>query len=84
MITKIMQGANIGLFDELLHFTAVLCVQKSKLHEFSKKNTSLIAQFAKLPYLCTAIDRWCNGSTADFGSVCPGSNPGRSTSGLYL
>src|SRR5690606_10113258 len=21
--------------------------------------------------------RWCNGSTADFGSVCPGSNPGR-------
>jgi hypothetical protein len=25
------------------------------------------------------IDRWCNGSTADFGSACPGSNPGRST-----
>ena len=21
--------------------------------------------------------RWCNGSTADFGSACPGSNPGR-------
>src|SRR5207247_375732 len=24
--------------------------------------------------------RWCNGSTADFGSVCPGSNPGRPVS----
>lgn len=23
--------------------------------------------------------RWCNGSTTDFGSVCPGSNPGRTT-----
>ncbi len=25
------------------------------------------------------IDRWCNGSTTVFGAVCPGSNPGRST-----
>ena len=25
------------------------------------------------------IDLWCNGSTADFGSVSLGSNPGRST-----
>lgn len=24
-------------------------------------------------------DRWCNGSTTDFGSVCLGSNPCRST-----
>ena len=24
-------------------------------------------------------DPWCNGSTTDFGSVCPGSNPGGST-----
>jgi hypothetical protein len=34
------------------------------------------------------IDRWCNGSTADFGSACLGSNPGRSTTAkqkpLYL
>ena len=22
---------------------------------------------------------WCNGSTTDFGSVCPGSNPGGTT-----
>lgn len=25
------------------------------------------------------IDPWCNGSTADFGSACLGSNPGGST-----
>ena len=25
------------------------------------------------------IEIWCNGSTTDFGSVCPGSNPGIST-----
>ncbi len=25
------------------------------------------------------IEVWCNGSTTDFGSVCPGSNPGTST-----
>ena len=25
------------------------------------------------------IEVWCNGSTTDFGSVCPGSNPGIST-----
>ena len=25
------------------------------------------------------IDTWCNGSTTDFGSVCPGSNPDIST-----
>jgi ribosome maturation factor RimP len=30
-------------------------------------------------YICTPIVRWCNGSTADFGSACPGSNPGRTT-----
>src|SRR5205823_14952935 len=24
-----------------------------------------------------ATTRWCNGSTIDFGSICPGSNPGR-------
>src|SRR5690606_13681332 len=26
------------------------------------------------------VGRWCNGSTTDFGSVCPGSNPGRPVS----
>ena len=25
------------------------------------------------------IELWCNGSTRDFGSLCPGSNPGNST-----
>ncbi len=27
------------------------------------------------------IELWCNGNTADFGSVVPGSNPGSSTEG---
>ena len=27
------------------------------------------------------IDPWCNGNTADFGSVVPGSSPGGSTKG---
>ena len=35
-------------------------------------------------YLCTAyeqrIELWCNGNTADFGSVVLGSSPGSSTS----
>ena len=30
-------------------------------------------------YLQSGIEVWCNGSTTDFGSVCPGSNPGTST-----
>ena len=25
---------------------------------------------------------WCNGSTAVFGSACPGSNPGKTTVGI--
>ena len=29
-------------------------------------------------------DRWCNGSTADFGSACLGSNPGWTTEGNLL
>ena len=28
----------------------------------------------------SSFGRWCNGSTTDFGSVCPGSNPGRPVS----
>ena len=32
-----------------------------------------------MSYICTAIVRWCNGSTADFGSAGSGSNPGRIT-----
>lgn len=32
-----------------------------------------------MQYLCTPIVRWCKGSTADFGSAGPGSNPGRTT-----
>ena len=39
-------------------------------------------------YLCPAknyrTDRWCNGSTADFGSACSGSNPDRSAKNSHL
>ena len=28
------------------------------------------------------IEIWCNGSTRDFGSLCPGSNPGISTKAM--
>lgn len=37
------------------------------------------------PYLCIAFHKsirivsWCNGSTADFGSACQGSNPCETT-----
>ena len=27
---------------------------------------------------------WCNGSTTGFGSVCPGSNPGSSTTNVNI
>ena len=33
----------------------------------------------KILSLHPGIEIWCNGSTTDFGSVCPGSNPGIST-----
>ena len=32
-----------------------------------------------LRIFAAGIEVWCNGSTTDFGSVCPGSNPGTST-----
>ena len=32
--------------------------------------------------LQTGIEVWCNGSTRDFGSLCPGSNPGISTKAI--
>ena len=39
-------------------------------------------RFALTLIFCTfarGIEVWCNGSTTDFGSACPGSNPGTST-----
>ncbi len=36
-------------------------------------------QKQKKQYLCAPNVRWCNGSTADFGSACQGSNPCRTT-----
>ena len=35
--------------------------------------------FAPCNCVVACIEIWCNGSTTDFGSVCPGSNPGIST-----
>ena len=34
---------------------------------------------SSLTYWKPKIVLWCNGSTPDFGSDCPGSNPGRTT-----
>ena len=43
----------------------------------------LLAQYFYLPYICIALEQlielWCNGNTADFGSVVQGSNPCSST-----
>ena len=36
----------------------------------------------KILSLHPGIEIWCNGSTTDFGSVCPGSNPGISTESM--
>ncbi len=45
-----------------------------------------LAQYFYLPYICIALEQlielWCNGNTADFGSVVQGSNPCSSTSAL--
>ena len=38
----------------------------------------------QLNWYLNGIEAWCNGSTTDFGSVCPGSSPGVSTSSLKV
>ena len=56
----------------------------------TKKNMKIfmifLAQYFYLPYICIALEQlielWCNGNTADFGSVVQGSNPCSSTSAL--
>ena len=35
--------------------------------------------YKKMNYLCAPNVRWCNGSTAVFGTACQGSNPCRTT-----
>ena len=35
--------------------------------------------WVRVPPVLHEIEVWCNGSTTDFGSVSPGSNPGTST-----
>ena len=40
-------------------------------------------QKSKIKYIfADGIEILCNGSTTDFGSVCPGSNPGISTKAI--
>lgn len=36
-------------------------------------------RFVRIAYVFNVL--WCNGSTTDFGSVCRGSNPRRTTAG---
>ena len=56
-----------------------------KMLLFQKKVVSLQTQNGtkRLQSLCVLTTRrlvqWCNGSTPDFGSVSPGSNPGWTT-----
>ena len=53
---------------------AAIILRRVKTYESSKVGRA---------YLCPAfeqeIELWCNGNTADFGSVVLGSNPGSST-----
>ncbi len=51
------------------------------LKNFERKAKSLIAFETGAHYFCSLKTApWCNGSTADSGSVSPGSNPGGATS----
>ena len=44
-----------------------------------RKNHSIFASLLGRGVLLVRIVLWCNGSTAVFGSACPGSNPGKTT-----
>ena len=51
-------------------------LKRQKYKKYQKKACGL----RKKPYFCNRIQmnegvEWCNGSTADFGSACQGSNP---------
>lgn len=58
---------------------------KLKILASSEKKWTLLAANSILYYFCSRFDwwnqfvQWCNGSTADFGSACLGSNPGWTT-----
>ena len=55
-----------------LHVGSAFSHKRKKVLSFSKLRLPLHPANA-------VIVRWCNGSTTDYGSVCPGSNPGRTT-----
>ena len=50
-----------------------------KLFGDSEKKTYFCPSFGGTRRRAPSIDPWCNGNTADFGSVVPGSSPGGST-----
>lgn len=45
----------------------------------NRKKRSIFASLLGRGVLLVRIVLWCNGSTAVFGSACPGSNPGKTT-----
>ena len=60
--------------------TAARPVRKTQQQHYlvdNEKHFSILEN--KILTLRPGIDLWCNGSTTDFGSVCRGSNPLRST-----
>ncbi len=62
------------------------CSKNRETFKFSHKNIWLLFFFGlSLPSLSSNwIELWCNGNTADFGSVVSGSNPDSSTEGEDL
>ncbi len=53
---------------------------KGSFESYESWNLSLEFQFSFFnSHFSILIVPWCNGSTSDFGSACPGSNPGGTT-----
>ena len=53
---------------------------KGDFESYESWNLSLEFQFSFFnSHFSILIVPWCNGSTSDFGSACPGSNPGGTT-----
>ena len=54
-----------------------------KIHlVFSSENSAELHKIKNSNIFAGGIEILCNGSTTDFGSVCPGSNPGISTKAI--
>ena len=56
-----------------------------KIHlVFSSENSAELHKIKNSNIFADGIEILCNGSTTDFGSVCPGSNPGISTKAMTV